>query len=83
MAFVELLETFGQPLVTSFITKLAAVIKNSLRKRVPDFVAHRLTRKLAHGFFEVAPKIVVTFVAPSESNDDDAGRQFAVGRQVI
>ena len=83
MAFVELLETFGQPLVTSFITKLAPVIKNRLRKRVPDFVAHRLTRKLARGFFDIAPEFVVTFVASSESYDDYARWQFAVGRQVI
>ena len=83
MALVELLETFGQLLVTCFITKLAPVIKNRLRKRVPDFVAHRLTRKLACGFFEVTPEFVVTFVAPSESDDDHARWQFAVGRQVI
>src|SRR4029077_9276514 len=83
MAFVELLETFDQALVTSFITKLAPVIKNRLRKRVPDLIAHRLTRKLACGFFDVAPEIVVTFVASSESYDDYAGWQFAVGRQVI
>src|SRR5256886_14947327 len=83
MALVELLETFGQPFITSFITKLALMIKNRLRKRVPDFVAHRLTRKLSRGFFEVVPEFVVTFVAPSESDDDHAGWQFAVGRQVI
>src|SRR5437762_12854093 len=64
MAFVEFLETFGQPLITSFITKLALVIKNRLRKRVPDFVAHRLTRKLARSFFDVASESVITFVAP-------------------
>ena len=83
VALVDLLETFGQLLVTSFIAKLTPVIKNRLRKRVPDFVAHRLTRKLARGFFEVAPEFVVTFVASSESYDDYAGWQFAVGRQVI
>ena len=83
MALVELLETFGQLLITCFITKLAPVIKNRLRKRVPDFVAHRLTRKFACGFFKVTPEFVVTFVAPSESRDDYAGWKFAVGRQVI
>src|SRR4029077_16367296 len=41
------------------------------------------TRKLARGFFEVTPEIVVTFVASSESYDDYARWQFAVGRQVI
>src|SRR5262245_1183275 len=83
MALVELLEAFGQPLITSFITKLALVIKNRLRKCVPDFVAHRLTRKLARSFFEVAPESIITFVAPSESYDDYARRQFPVSRQVI
>jgi hypothetical protein len=83
MALVELLETLGQSLVTSFITKLAPVIKNRLCKRVPDFVAHRLTRKLSRGFFEVVPEVVVTFVASSESDDDYAGGEFAVGRKVI
>src|SRR4030095_4429327 len=47
VALVDLLETFGQLLVTSFIAELAPVIKNRLRKRVPDFVADRLARKLA------------------------------------
>src|SRR5204863_7850358 len=83
MALVELLEAFGQLLITSFITKLAPVIKDRLRKRVPDLLAHRLTRKLACGFFEVTPEFVVTFVAPSESYDDHTRWQFAVGRQVI
>jgi hypothetical protein len=83
MALVELLETFGQPLITSFITKLAPVIKNRLRRRVPDFVADRLTRKLARRFFEVTAEFVVTFVPPSESYDDCARWQFAIGRQVI
>jgi hypothetical protein len=83
MALVELRETFGQLLVTSFITKLAPVIKNRLRKRVPDFVAHRLTRKLARGFFDITPEFVIAFVAPSESHDDHAGWEFAVRCQVI
>ena len=79
----HIVKTFGQLLVTSFITKLAPVIKNRLSKRVPDFVAHRLTRKFACGFFDLAPELVVTFVAPGESYDDDARWKFAVGRKVI
>jgi hypothetical protein len=83
MALVDFVEAFGELLITSFISKLAAVIKNGLRKRVPDFVAHRLTRKLARGFFKVASEFIVTLVASRESHDDYTGWQLAVGRQVI
>src|SRR5262249_3307706 len=80
VGLVDLVETVGQLFVTCFITKLTSVVKNGLRKRLPDFVAHRLTRKLARGFFEVAPEFVVTFVAPSESDDDHVWWEFSVGR---
>src|SRR5262245_52627546 len=45
VAFVDLIKTFGQLRVASFIPKFAAVIEDRLRERVPDFVAHRLARK--------------------------------------
>jgi hypothetical protein len=54
-----------------------------LRKRVPDFVAHRLTRKLACGFFEVPPEFIVTFVAPRKTDDNDIGWEFSVGSEVV
>ena len=59
------------------------MIENGLRKRVPDFVAHRLTRKFARGFFDLAPEFVVTFVASGESDDRDGRRQFAIGREIV
>ena len=68
---------------TKPLTKLTAVIKDRLRKRVPDFVAQRLTRKFARGFFQVVPEFVVTFVAPGESDDYHVWWEFPVGRQVI
>src|SRR5262245_18918871 len=83
MTLVIFVKPFGQLLVTSFVTKLAPVIKNRLRKRLPDFVADRLARKLARGLFEVAPELVVTFVTPSESDDDYVGWQLSIGCQVI
>ena len=70
MALVELLETFGQLLVTCFITKLAPVIKNRLRNRVPDFVALRLTRKLA--VIQRRDKFAMCEIARSTEDDDAA-----------
>ena len=59
------------------------MIKNRLRKRLPNFIAHRLARKLARRVFKVAPEFVVTFLPASESNDSDGGRQFSIGGDVI
>src|SRR5262249_60414575 len=79
MTFIDLIKAFGQPLVTSFIAELALVIKNRLRKRVPDFIARRLAGKFSWGFFEVPPGFVVSFVSPGESDDDQIPVRLTVG----
>ncbi len=68
--------------VTGFIAKLALVIENRLRKRVPDFVAHRLTRKFAGRFFEFAPEFSSLFRV-ERSRRCDSRAEFAIGREVI
>ncbi len=84
MAFVELFETFRLLLVSSFITKLAPVIEDRLRKRFPDFVAHGLTRKFPRGFLNIACRNSSSLLSRRANADDDHARwQFAVGRKII
>src|ERR1041385_6843157 len=83
MALIDLSKTFGQPFVTSFIAKFTAVIKNRLRKGFPDFIAHRLTGKLARRCFDITPKFDITLVAPGKSDDNHVRWQFAVGGEIV
>ena len=66
--FVDFVEAFGQALVTGLVAEFALVIKNRLRKRVPDLVA---------------PEVVVDFLPAREADNCHGGRQVAVGREVI
>jgi hypothetical protein len=79
----DFIEAFCKRLVTAFVAELALVIKNRLRKRLPNFVAHSLAGKLARGFFEIVPEFVVTFFAARESDNSHRRRQIAIGRKVI
>src|SRR5437870_10671909 len=40
MVFVDFIQAFGQSFVTRFVFKLTPMIKNRLRKCLPDFVAN-------------------------------------------
>ena len=83
VVFVDFIEAFGQPLVTRFIAELALVIKDRLRERLPDFIAHSLAGKFTRGFFEIAAEFLVTFLAARETENRYSGRQVAIGRDVI
>jgi hypothetical protein len=83
VVFVDFIEAFRQPLVTRFVAELALVIKDRLCRRLPDFIAHSLARKLAGGFFEITPEFLITFFTACESDNGHGGRQVAIGREVI
>ena len=83
MILVDLVETFNQGFVTRFVFELALVIKDRLRKVLPDFIAYALSRKLARSFFEIASEFVVCFWPASETDDLHGWGEFAVGGQVI
>ena len=59
------------------------MIEDRLRKHFPDFIAHRLARKFARGFFELAPELVVTLLSSREPDDCHGGRQIAIGSKVV
>src|SRR3954468_19020756 len=46
---VEVVETLGEFLVALFIGEFALVIEEGFGKALPDFVAHRLPRKVSRG----------------------------------
>ena len=83
VSLIDFIETFYKRLVTAFVAELALVIKNRLRKCLPNFVAHRLAGKFARRFFEIAPEFLITFFATRESDNRHRRRQLAVGRDVI
>jgi len=83
MIFVDFIEPLGQRFVTSFVLELALVIKDRFRKVFPDFIAHGLPRKLARGFFEIAPEFVVSFWPAGETDNLHGGWQVAIGGEVI
>src|SRR6266571_4473592 len=83
VVFVDFIEAFCQALVTSFVAELALVIKNRVRKRLPNFDAHSLAGKLARGFFKITPEFFITFLAARESDNGHRGRQVTIGREVI
>ena len=80
---VDFVETFGQLFVTGLVCELALMIEDRLRKHFPYFIAHRLARKFARGFFELAPELVVTFLSSREPDDRHRGWQVAIGSKVV
>src|SRR6266480_2552174 len=83
MVFVDFIEAFSQCLVTRFVFELALMIKNRLRKVFPDFIAYRLSRKVARGLLKIAPEFFIAFFAASKADDFHSWRQVAIGREVI
>src|ERR1700682_2948284 len=80
---VDLVETLGQFLVSGFVGKSALRIENRLRESLPNLVTHRLPRKFARRFLKFFPELVIGFLASSETDHGDGGRQFAIGGQII
>src|SRR4029077_3141428 len=83
VVLIDFLEALGQRLVTRFVPELALVIKDRLRKVLPDFVAHCLSRKLARRFFKIAPEFVVGFWPASEADNRHGRRKLAIGGQIV
>ena len=50
---------------------------------LPDIVAHFLPGKFPRGFFQFLAKFLVGFRAARETDHGHAGRQFAIGRDVV
>jgi hypothetical protein len=83
MVLIDFIESFGQGFVTSFVSELALVIKDRLRKVFPDFIPHALSRKLARGFFEIAPEFVVSFWPAGETDNLHSWWKVAIGREIV
>jgi hypothetical protein len=83
VVFVDLIKAFGQAFVTRLVVEVALVVKNRLSKRLPNLVAHGLARKFACRFFKIAPEFVITFLAPSESDNFYRRRQVTIGCKVV
>src|SRR2546429_7552530 len=79
VVFINFIKTFSQRFVTGFVFELALMVKDRLRKVFPDFIAHGLSRKIARGFFEIAPEFVVSFWPASEADNLDGWRGIAIG----
>ena len=75
---IDFIKARGQSPVTCRIVEVALMIKDRLRKGVPDFVAHTLARKLADGLLQIAPEFLVAFLSTRKANNDYGGRQIAV-----
>ena len=80
---VDLVQSCCESLEARFVGKIALVIENGLAESFPDFVADRLARKFSDGFFHLAAKIVVAFLATREPDDRNSRRQFAIGSEII
>src|SRR5215475_2582741 len=78
VVLIDFIEAFGQRVVTGFVSELALVIKDRLRKVLPDFIADALPGKLARGLFEIVPEFIVCFWPASETDNHHGWRQ--VGR---
>src|SRR4030095_8532373 len=74
VVFIDFVKPVGQRCVTSLVLELALVVKDRFRKIFPDFIAHWLSRKIARGFFEIAPEFVVSFW-PAGKADNRHGRR--------
>src|SRR4029450_1242383 len=83
MVLIDFIESFGQGFVTSFVSELALVIKDRLRKVFPNFITHTLSRELARGFFEIAPEFLVSFWPAGETDNLHSWWKVAIGREVI
>jgi len=59
------------------------MIKNRLRKRFPDFVAHWLAGKLASHGFKLTPESIIAFLPSRETDDCHRGREVAISRQIV
>ena len=59
------------------------MIEDRLCKHFPDFIADRLARKFARGFFKLAPELVVTLLSSREADDCHGGRQIAIGSKIV
>ena len=66
---VGLLESFRERLVAFLVVELALMIKKRLGKRLPNFVPHRLTRKLFRCLGEIVAKLIIFFGPASETDD--------------
>ena len=80
---VDFVETFRQRLVAGLVSELALMIEDRLRKRLPDFIAHSLARKLASRFFQFTPELVVSFFSTREPDDCHRWREITIGRQIV
>src|SRR2546423_3640328 len=83
VVLVNFIQAFSQTLIAGRVAKLALVIRNGLRKGIPDFIAHGLARKFPRGLFEIASEFFVSFLPSSKADDCHRRRQVAVGREVI
>src|SRR6184192_4495898 len=83
VVFIDFIETFSQRVVTGFVFELALMVSDRLRKVFPDFIPHGLSRKIARGFFEIAPEFVVSFWSAGEADNLDGWWEVAIGGEVI
>ena len=59
------------------------MIKDRLRERFPNFVAHHLARKFSRRFLHFLAKLLIRFRPARETDDRNRRRQFAVGREIV
>ena len=80
---VDLIQALGQTFVSGLVLEFALMIKNRLRERVPDFVAHALARELSCRLFHFLSELVVAFLATGETDHRNSGREFSIGSEVV